>query len=166
MNRKRSSRIATRELEREEEIRRKQANREMEERMDQSRREEARAARDETELISRERAREERLKEREERAVAREEAVLKQHMADKHVKSARDQRQQSGEGEGTRSDSSSEDDVPRNGKTNGAVTPRNTVGEAKSNGGVRWELNCEICRKNGWNLVSSMTISWRLEVKC
>ena len=134
--------------------------------MDRSRREEARAARDEIDLISRDRAREERLKEREERATAREEAVLRQHLAEEQVKWGRDRRKEGREREGAETDSDSEDNVPTNGKTSGTVTPKTTAGEAKSNGGGRWELSCEICRKTGWNLVSYMTLLGCVGASC
>ena len=105
-------------------------------------------------MISRERAREDRLKEREERAVAREEAVVRQHLADENAKRERERRRRRRKGESVGSGSESANDVPTNGKTSGTVTPRTTAGDAKAHGGDKWELKCEVCRKTGWNLVS------------
>ncbi len=153
VHRKRSSRIATRELEREEQLRRENANREMEERMERSRRAEARAAREEAEFTSRERAREDRLKEREERAAAREDAILRQHLADEKAKIAREKRRLQREGESIKTGSDSEDDVQTHGKASGTITPKTTA--AKATGGDKWELNCEVCRRTGWDLVGS-----------
>jgi len=158
VHRKRSSRIATRELEREEELRHELANREMEVRMERSRRAEARAAREEAELISRERARDDRLKEREERAAAREEAVVKQQMAEEDARQATERRRRRREARSMGTMSESEDEAPTNGMTSGTITPRMTAGTAKANGGEEWELNCEVCRKTGWNLASQTSL--------
>ncbi|KAK8865602.1 hypothetical protein IAR55_000746 [Kwoniella newhampshirensis] len=160
-NRKRSSRIATRELEKEELARREQAEREMEERMEKNRLEEQRKAREEAELLAREKAREERLKEREERAAAREEALAKKAEEEQKIKDKaerlREKRKRRREGEEVSSDE--EDEGQQTGRTTGrasrtgTVTP--SVGDGKAPGasaGEAWELNCEVCRKTGWNI--------------
>ncbi|EIW72895.1 hypothetical protein TREMEDRAFT_59057 [Tremella mesenterica DSM 1558] len=145
-NRKRSSRIATRELEREEQLRREAAQREMEERMERVRMEELRAAKEEAEAIARERAREERLREREERALAREEAALAKVIAEQKAKERAERER---EERLRRREGGSEFDGDRKG--NGTTTPVTSAGVVKGQG-ERWELNCEICRKTGWNL--------------
>ena len=156
-NRKRSSRIATRELEKEEIVRRERAQREMEERMDISRREETRQAREEAEALARDKAREDRLKEREERANAREEAAMQRLLAEQEAKEQADHDR---EARKRKRDAglwvSDDDGTPVSGT--GAITP-NVVGvpsAATSIGtGERWELNCEVCGKRGWNIVSN-----------
>ncbi|WWD18222.1 hypothetical protein CI109_102672 [Kwoniella shandongensis] len=160
-NRKRSSRIATRELEKEELARREQAEREMEERMEKNRLEEQRKAREEAELLAREKAREERLKEREERAAAREEALAKKAEEEQRIKDKaerlREKRKRRREGEEVSSDEEEDNHPTGRNTARGSRTATGTPGvvDGRSNGaaaGEAWELNCEVCRKTGWNL--------------
>ncbi|WVQ65253.1 uncharacterized protein L199_003426 [Kwoniella botswanensis] len=145
-NRKRSSRIATRELEREEILKREAAEREMEERMERIRTEEQRKRREEEEALAIQRAREDRLKEREERALAREEALLKKAEEEAKEREKRERRREKRkrrrEGEVV-SDDSDDEDMNVN-------TPRDDTGTATPS--ERWELNCEVCKKVGWNI--------------
>ncbi|WVW80486.1 hypothetical protein I302_102469 [Kwoniella bestiolae CBS 10118] len=145
-NRKRSSRIATRELEREEIMKREAAEREMEERMERIRTEEIRKQREEDEAVAIQKAREDRLKEREERALAREEALLKKAEDDAKERERRERRREKRkrrrEGEEVSDDSDDETmNTPRGGTGTGTATPSE-----------RWELNCEVCKKVGWNI--------------
>ena len=144
-------------------MKREKAQREMEERMERQRREETRIAREEAELIARERAREDRLKEREERAAAREGAAAARLVADQDAK---DQAVKDRESRKRRRDLGLEDwdDSSREGSR--ALTPargKTPNGVSAKNGDDRWELNCEVCRKHGWNIVSFYIhlSSWR-----
>lgn len=152
-NRKRSSRIATRELEKEELLRREQAQREMEERMEKMRSEEKRKIREEEEARARETAREDRLKEREERLAAREKAILKRAIDEQEAKDKADQARE----ERSRRRELGLPPLPAGEDDSGRSTPgaSSAKGGNGKNGaaGERWELNCEVCRKNGWNLV-------------
>ncbi|ORY23948.1 hypothetical protein BCR39DRAFT_548463 [Naematelia encephala] len=154
-NRKRSSRIATRELEKEELLRREKAHREMEERMQRAEKEQDRQKKDEAEALAREKAREERLREREERATARQQAVLDRMMAEQEAKERaeyeREMRLRRREGDTSIPPS---EDGSRRARESAPSSPRPT---SKGRGlaqpvSERWELNCEICRKSGWNI--------------
>ena len=152
-NRKRSSRIATRELEKEEMLRREQAQREMEERMERVRREEARVAKEESELLARERAREERLREREDRANAREQAILAKAVAEQEAKEKAERDREARARRRELGSTVNSDDEGEGGPDGAAVAPKTTAGQAKEAGASdRWELNCEVCLKTGWNL--------------
>lgn len=148
LNRKRSSRIATKELEKEEEARIAKAQREMEERMSAQQREEERIAREEAEVAAREKAREDRLREREERAAARVEAaqqkLLDEQEEEERAALARAERKRRRELGDTFS---------------GSNTPKPSGGDAE-----RWELACEVCQKNGWNIVSRIRNMSRIAV--
>ena len=142
MNRKRSSRIATIQLEREEILRRETAQREMEERMAKTQKEESRKEKEEAELARREIARIERLKEREERAQAREEAIQAKAREEaerleraEHERQERARRREAG--------------LPQ--ERSVSATAPGDDGQDQAEG---WELNCEVCKKTGWNLVS------------
>ncbi|WVQ85710.1 hypothetical protein IAT38_007876 [Cryptococcus sp. DSM 104549] len=158
-NRKRSSRIATRELEKEEAARRELAQREMEERMEKNRAEEQRQAAEAEEAAAREKAREDRLREREERAAAREEALAKkaeeEAKAKEKMERKREKRKRRREGEVVSSDSEEESGVgsvkPGSGAASGTITPSQSTA-SKATTGDRWELNCEVCLKTGWNV--------------
>ncbi|WWC68318.1 uncharacterized protein I206_102243 [Kwoniella pini CBS 10737] len=147
-NRKRSSRIATRELEKEEILKREAAEREMEERMERIRSEETRKQHEEEEAISLQKAREDRLKEREERAMAREEALMKK--AEDEIRERekrerkREKRKRRREGEEVSDDSDDEPTPAPKGRGSSTVEPVDTP--------ERWELNCEVCKKIGWNI--------------
>ena len=144
MNRKRSSRIATKELEKEEITRRQNAERDMEGRMQSQRLQEKRIAKEETEAVSKEKAREERLREREERAAAREEIkVWEEKEKDEKEKDERAESEVSG---GSRK--------RRRGEAKPATEP--AAKKASSSGSQeRWEVACEVCKKTGWNIVSA-----------
>ena len=155
-NRKRSSRILARDLEKEEQARRETAQREMEERMEKQRREEDRARKEEEDLLARERAREERLREREERAAAREGVVTAKLVAEQEAKERADRDRESRKRRRELGLDSDVDDLSRAGSRD--ITPRMDVADTSkvANGNSdRWELNCEVCRKQGWNIVST-----------
>lgn len=178
-NRKRSSRIAMRESEQEEKLRKDRAEREMVDRMEKARREEARAEREEREAIAREKAREDRLKEREQRAQAREEAVVQRMVAEQNAKDKAERarlrraRRRLGEtvdtsseseGEGVRSRAVSSKRSRANGTSSAAPSPAPLPAvvapkialpsKAADRPGDKehWEVNCEICRKTGWDI--------------
>lgn len=142
-NRKRSSRIALRELEREEQQKQEQAQREMEERMERMRQEEARKEREEQEALAKERAREERLREREERLAARERAIHERAESEarqrEQAERAREKRKRRREGE----EVSDDDDT---------APPSRAATSAPSESQGSWELKCEVCKLHGWNL--------------
>ena len=147
MNRKRSSRIATIQLEREEIVRRETAQREMEERMEKTQKEESRKDREEAELARREKARDERLKEREERAQAREEAILAK---------AREEQDRLDRAERERQERARrrEEGLPHERSVSAADPGDISQDQDQAEG---WELNCEVCKKTGWNLVSPLS---------
>ncbi|AAW42093.1 hypothetical protein CNBC6970 [Cryptococcus deneoformans B-3501A] len=164
LNRKRSSRIATKELEKEEAVRREQAQREMEERMERTRKEEMRKAKEEAEALAREKAREDRLKEREERAQAREEAALRKAEEEQKAKEKeerrREKRKRRREGEIV-SDDSEDESSQAPSRRSRTMTPshmgettnqKSKVGAGKAVAGNRWELGCEVCGMHGWNI--------------
>lgn len=172
-NRKRSSRIAMRESEREEQLRKERAERELVERMEKARREEARAQREEAESVAREKAREDRLKERELRAQAREDAVVQRAVAEQNTKDkaerARQRRARRREGEEVETSEESENEARSravstskrsraNGTSSAAPSPAPASAVMRSSDKSAdkdkdsWELNCEVCRKMGWNI--------------
>jgi biotin carboxyl carrier protein len=111
----------------------------MEERMERTRYESTRHEREEAELARRELERENRLKEREERALAREEAIL-QKAKDESVKAEQAEKDR-------------QHRAKRREEGFTVVTP--TPGEGGKSGisqPDRWELNCEVCKKTGWNV--------------
>lgn len=137
-NRKRSSRIATRELEREEIVTRQRAQRDVEERMTAQQKEERRIAREQEEALARERAREDRLREREERAAAREEAAARKLIEEQEQAQREEKREEA---------LKERAEKKRKRDASGGVSK--SAGDA----GERWELACEVCRKTGWNIV-------------
>jgi len=146
LNRKRSSRIATKELEKEELMRRQNAEREMEGRMQSQRLQEKRIAKEETEAVSKEKAREERLREREERAAAREEIRVWEEKE-------REREEQRGESEVSESSRKRRRGEGKKSDASEIVVPK----KAGSSGSQeRWEVACEVCKKTGWNIVSDI----------
>ncbi|KAL7423616.1 hypothetical protein Q5752_001197 [Cryptotrichosporon argae] len=145
-NRKRSSRIATRELEREEQLKREAAQRDMEERMERGRREAERAARDEAELLARERAREARLREREERLAAREQAVVDRAEAELRARdeaeAERAERKRRRDNGLQYADGTSRSASVADGDGDGDGEP--------AAGAERWELKCDVCGRHEW----------------
>ncbi|ORX35450.1 hypothetical protein BD324DRAFT_652578 [Kockovaella imperatae] len=153
-NRKRSSRILARDLEKEEIAKREKAQREMEERMEKQRKEEDRIAKEEADLLARERAREERLREREERAAAREGAAMARVVADQEAK---EQAIQERENRKRRRELGLDEVEGSSREGSRALTPsRNKIASNGDAGQKKaddsWELNCEVCRKQGWNI--------------
>jgi hypothetical protein len=137
LNRKRSSRIATIQLSKEEALRAETAQREMEERMERTRYEETRHEREAAEHARREQERDSRLREREERALAREEAIMAK---------AREESEKAEQAEKDR-----QHRAKRREEGFTVVTP--TPGEGGNGSQAdRWELNCEVCKKTGWNV--------------
>ncbi|WWC88197.1 uncharacterized protein L201_003102 [Kwoniella dendrophila CBS 6074] len=160
-NRKRSSRIATKEFEREEIIKREAAEREMEERMEKIRSEEIRKQKEEEEALAIQKAREDRLKEREERAQAREEALLKKledELKEKERKERkREKRKRRREGEEVSDDSDDElaaaqQSRQRSSKSISHMNNDDNQEDIDNANNERWELNCEVCKKVGWNI--------------
>lgn len=152
-NRKRSSRIATRELEREEKIRIEAAQREMEERMEKSRLEEARKEREEAEAIAREHAREARLRERENRLAAREQAIEEEARERERAERRREKRKRRRDGEQVDWSSGDEGVTPAQvGSPGRSGAPSGAASGAPSEAGQSWELKCEVCKEHGWNL--------------
>ncbi|KAK4683745.1 hypothetical protein P7C73_g6483, partial [Tremellales sp. Uapishka_1] len=151
INRKRSSRIATKELEREEQLRIEKAQQDMEDRMERSRREETRKQREEVEVQKQEKSREERLREREDRMAKREEEEFKRVLEEEKAKRRRERRarrrlgEQVTDSEGDEGGMFSSTPTPVLEKLK---RPREKVAKEKEG----WELNCEICRMTGWNL--------------
>ncbi|KAI9634429.1 uncharacterized protein MKK02DRAFT_7781, partial [Dioszegia hungarica] len=158
-NRKRSSRIATKELEKEEILRREKAQREMEERMEKSRRDENSKATVEATAISQEKAREDRVKEREDRIAARELAAVQKAEEEQKAKDKADrarirrQRRREGEVVETSEESEGEGSVrPSTAKRSRVSTPVVPAKKGRKASDEGWELNCEVCRKSGWNI--------------
>jgi hypothetical protein len=125
VNRKRSSRIATRELEREEQLRLEKAQLEMEERMERSRREENGRSRDQAQIVEDKKTREDRLREREERQAARGKAVVMAGALEGPGRFEKGRR--------------------RSGKSS----------NGRSGTPEGWHLRCEVCHVDAWNPVST-----------
>jgi len=106
--------------------------------MERTRYEETRHEREAAELVRREQERDARLREREERALAREEAIMAK---------AREESDKIEQAEKDR-----EHRAKRREEGFTVVTP--TPGDS-GNGASQpdqWELNCEVCKKTGWNV--------------
>ncbi|WVQ71316.1 hypothetical protein IAR50_000844 [Cryptococcus sp. DSM 104548] len=146
--RKRSSRIAEKESEREEIERRRNAEKEMEERMERTRREEGRAKREAEAAEAAERSREERLREREERAQAREEAALKKA---EEEQIARDRAERSREERKRRREAGEEGSETPEVESQGQEETQQ-YGRGHRRRADRWEVACEVCRAHGWNI--------------
>lgn len=168
-NRKRSSRIAMKELEREEAQKAEEARRELETRMQKVRDEEERLAQIQDEKLEREREREDRIKEREERIKQREEAIMQKAMdeskAREEAERARENRLQRrllGESQPP----SERSTTPHSSRAVSIAQKRKRSPEPESEAPAaeeeNWELACEICKEHGWNMVSSVIQSTRL----
>lgn len=142
-NRKRSSRIALKESEREERERDRVARIKMEEKMAAIREEEENKERKEREEQDAARVREERLREREERALAREREIYERAEKESFE---REQRERMREVRKLRR----EQGLPENPEEeeDGTNTPANN----DAGGDDNWELNCEVCGRRGFNL--------------
>ncbi|OCB85271.1 hypothetical protein A7U60_g7576 [Sanghuangporus baumii] len=142
MNRKRSSRIAIREMEKETARMEAVHKAEEEEKMARMRRLEARSRREEEERLKREQGREQRRKEREERELARS-LRLERASSEKEVDVLTE----------TRSDSAAkvEGKAPRNEVQKPARHRTKKKSSEKSAESETWELDCEICGARGIN---------------
>lgn len=165
-NRKRSSRIAMRELEKEEAAKMEEVRRDLEARMQKVRDEEAREAAVEADKLAKEREREDRLKDREERLKQREEAIAQRAIdeirAKEEAERAREERAQkrlNGESTtGSRSGTPNGKVPMGKGKERSVETPASDREQAEEpeEDEEPWELACEVCKKHGWNVVSSI----------
>lgn len=164
VHRKRSSRIALRESEKEEARIAAQRQAEEEEKMGRARRLEARRQREEEERLRREQAREQRRKEREARESRRqaelEELVARYETLFSITKPFARPENQSSDRE---SEAETIDAKPPQATANLRNKPSKAGSsrqrpKTSTNGAapkaVDWELDCEICRKRGINLVS------------
>ncbi|KAF8838603.1 hypothetical protein BDN67DRAFT_933524 [Paxillus ammoniavirescens] len=141
VHRKRSSRIAIKEIEKNEERAEMRRRAEEEEKMGRARRLEARQQKEQAEQLKRENAREQRRKERElreQRMAATHEASPKIETTIDIVGRASPSTAQQPLGRGTNSLTSSA--APINGTGSGSRTPAEN-----------WELDCEICGRRGFN---------------
>ncbi|KAJ9108690.1 hypothetical protein QFC21_000010 [Naganishia friedmannii] len=151
-NRKRSSRLVVKELERDAQRKAEESARLLEERMQRVRDEEARTQAEEADRISKEKEREERLREREERIREREERIryreLEDIMAKERAERDREVRVQRRElglnGSGSRQGSHQLSEPPSRARR-GAKDQDEASSET-------WEVACEICHRQGWNI--------------
>ncbi|KAL4066791.1 hypothetical protein J3A83DRAFT_4259622 [Scleroderma citrinum] len=144
VHRKRSSRIALKELEKEEERLARKKREDEEEKMSRARRLEARQRKEEEERLKREIAREQRRKERE----MREQRMSEEKEAEPKAETAAEAASQASMQE-TRvgSSSTSLTVVSVNGRGSGSRTPAEN-----------WELDCEVCHRRGFNQDDGMPI--------
>ncbi|KAF5367052.1 hypothetical protein D9758_004057 [Tetrapyrgos nigripes] len=136
VHRKRSSRLAVKELEKEEARAAARKKVEDDERLGRQRRAEARAKRDEAERTKREQAREQRRKERE----AKEEAA-----SDEAEEKAQDESEEIDVGELPPVQNTRRRAQGLRSSTNGWSTSRSGTSD--------WEVDCEICHRQGFNIV-------------
>lgn len=129
--------------------------------MEKSRRDENSKATVEATAISQEKAREDRVKEREERIAARELAAVQKAEEEQKAKDKADrarirrQRRREGEVVETSEESEGEGSVrPSTAKRSRVSTPVVPAKKGRKASDEGWELNCEVCRKSGWNIVS------------
>lgn len=121
--------------------------------MERMRQEETRKAQEEADLLAREKAREDRMRERQERLMARENAV-RMRLEDEvklKEKAERDRERRKRRRDGEQVESSSDDEAG-NGTATPIKTNASTPGSSTQNSS--WELRCEVCLQTGWNLVS------------
>lgn len=145
--RKRSSRIATKEAEREEERKQSEARAAMEERMKRLRAEEEERERKENEAKAEERRREDRLREREERAMQREREAERKALAEIEERERREKMREMRQRK-------------RELVASGQALPADFAAAISGSGGddaatendEDWDLGCEICLKAGRNL--------------
>lgn len=143
-SRKRSSRIALKESEREERERDRAARLAMEERMASLRREELEKANREEEERRTIKHREDRLREREERILAREREAEEKALREMHEREERERLRELRK--------QRREEIIANG---GVPTPEPATGseaQAQNQDGDSWELDCEVCGKAGVNL--------------
>ena len=132
--------------------------------MDRQRREEERQVKEEADALAREKAREDRLREREDRAAAREDAAAAKVIAEQEAKDAADRDRESRK---RRRELGLEDWEGSSREGSRALAPLGRAaaaaqGDQGRKADDRWELNCEVCRKNGWNIVSQQFDLWLL----
>lgn len=144
--RKRSSRIAIKEAEREEERKQSEARAAMEERIRRVRAEEQDRQRKEDEARAEERRREERLREREERAKQREREAERKAIADIEGRERREKMREMRKRK--RELIAGREALPAD---IAAATPGGG-GDEDGEGDEEWDLRCEICLKSGRNL--------------
>ncbi|CAA7268161.1 unnamed protein product [Cyclocybe aegerita] len=146
VHRKRSSRIATKESEKEEARLAAKRKQEEDEKMGRARRLEARQQREEEERIKRETAREQRKKEREAREESRraqtESAVQSDTNSKSEGKKSKSPQRETRKAKSTAKANGNAPANSRTGSTSGSRTPA----------GEDWELCCEICQRRGINL--------------
>ncbi|KAJ9127755.1 hypothetical protein QFC24_000038 [Naganishia onofrii] len=151
-NRKRSSRLVVKELERDAQRKAEESARLLEERMQRVRDEEARVQAEEADRISKEREREERLREREERIREREERIrfreLEEIMAKEKAERDREVRIQRRE-LGLNGSASRQGSQQPSEPASKARRGRKGQDEPSSE---TWEIACEICHRQGWNI--------------
>ncbi|KAJ9104759.1 hypothetical protein QFC19_003900 [Naganishia cerealis] len=152
-NRKRSSRLVVKELERDAQRKAEESARLLEARMQRVRDEEARVQAEEADRISKEKEREDRLREREDRIREREERIryreLEDSLAKERAERDRETRVQRRELGVSGSVSS------RQGSRQPSETPSKARRGRKSQthaSSERWEVACEVCHRQGWNI--------------
>ncbi|KAJ9125086.1 hypothetical protein QFC22_000039 [Naganishia vaughanmartiniae] len=151
-NRKRSSRLVVKELERDAQRKAEESSRLLEERMQRVRDEEARVQAEDADRINKEKEREDRLREREERIREREERVryreLEDIMAKERAERDREVRVQRRE-LGVNGSVSRQGSQRLSGPPSKAQRASDTQDQASSE---TWEVACEICHRQGWNI--------------
>ncbi|KAF5327060.1 hypothetical protein D9619_004614 [Psilocybe cf. subviscida] len=160
-HRKRSSRLAIRESEKEQAIAAQKKQQEEEEKMSRTRRMEARQQKEEAERLKREAAREQRRQEREAREEARKNLTLQQEadrlakieQAEKAEKEKAEKAEKAAKakaaGAKSKSRTPSGQQENHSGRANGKKKNASSKGAP---GGEEWELDCEICHRKGKNL--------------
>jgi hypothetical protein len=153
-NRKRSSRLVMKELEREAQHKEEERIRQLEERMQRVRDEEARREAEEKERINRQRGREERLREREERIREREERLRYREIEEIQL---RERSEREPETRLRRRDLGLGGSMSRQ-NSQASEVPSRTRGRRRENEASPedWEVACEICNRHGWNIVSTV----------
>ncbi|KAF9473752.1 hypothetical protein BDN70DRAFT_915558 [Pholiota conissans] len=151
VHRKRSSRLAVRESEREEARMAAKRKQEEDEKMSRARRLEARQQKEEAERVKRELAREQRRKEREAREESRKgrATVSEEVQPEPEPEKPEKAKQKKGDEPTPKARNRSE----KRAKTNGhSGTPSGTASGSRTPAGEDWEVACEICLRHGMNI--------------
>ncbi|EJD06674.1 uncharacterized protein FOMMEDRAFT_144617 [Fomitiporia mediterranea MF3/22] len=151
MNRKRSSRIAIKEMEKEAERLATARQAEEDEKMARMRRLEARARREEEERLRREQAREQRRKEREERELARSRRLERERRVTEDEPVEIQSQPES-------SDATKPQNVPSSSGSAKTSRPRGGTKANKRTKTGDWELDCEICGSKGINKAEGIAL--------